>query len=455
MMHRDRPSAPLPHTAPGRRGLLSLLPALGVAACTPRLIPAGPDIAPPLLRRDALVMPDGALLPMRVWLPGTATDPGEDARPVAGAGVAPATDAPPAGPVGVGRLAAASPGAWSGIAPAAPPGSAPRGTPTAPRAVVLALHGFNDSRNFMELPAPDLTRAGIAVYAYDQRGFGGAPHRGIWPGPETLARDAAAAARLVGARHPGVPLFLMGESMGGAVLMLAATLPDPPRADGIVLLAPAVWGRETMSPAMRWVLRLAAHTIPLVGFGGSAGGITPTDNDEALLRLWRDPLTIRNTRVDAAWGLLALMDAAVAAAPRFGLPAADGRPAPPALFLYGARDELVPERATLFALDAMPGLQADRRAAESVAGRDAPGRGGAGVPGPAMPAGAGGGGSGNAAPLRLGYYEEGYHFLLRDRNAAAVLRDVVAWIGDRDAPLPSGADAAAAAWLARVQHRPG
>ena len=46
------------------------------------------------------------------------------------------------------------------------------------RAVVLALHGFNDYSGSFQSPAAYLKRRGIAVYAYDQRGFGGAPHRG-------------------------------------------------------------------------------------------------------------------------------------------------------------------------------------------------------------------------------------------------------------------------------------
>jgi hypothetical protein len=46
-----------------------------------------------------------------------------------------------------------------------------------PRAVVLALHGFNDSRDAWAMPAPHLAAAGIAVFAPDQRGFGAAPGR--------------------------------------------------------------------------------------------------------------------------------------------------------------------------------------------------------------------------------------------------------------------------------------
>ena len=55
-----------------------------------------------------------------------------------------------------------------------------------PWAVVLALHGMNDSRDAWEYPAPDFAAHGVAVFAPDQRGFGETV------GPRLLARDAGA-----------------------------------------------------------------------------------------------------------------------------------------------------------------------------------------------------------------------------------------------------------------------
>jgi len=44
---------------------------------------------------------------------------------------------------------------------------------------------------------------------------------------------------------------------------------------------------------------------------------------------------------------------------------------------------------------------------------------------------------------RLAFYGDGFHMLLRDLKGEVVLEDVAAWIADRAAPLPSGADTAA------------
>ena len=61
------------------------------------------------------------------------------------------------------------------------------------RAVILALHGFNDYSNAFAASGTAWAKDGIAAYAYDQRGFGAAPERGRWPGRAALAIDAATA----------------------------------------------------------------------------------------------------------------------------------------------------------------------------------------------------------------------------------------------------------------------
>lgn len=327
---------------------LALL-ALLVAGCSPVVMPAGPDREAPSLREDAMVAADGAVLPMRRFAPE--------------------------GP---------------------------------PRAVLLALHGFNDhSGNFLTDSIAQLTEGGLLVYAYDHRGFGRSPHRGYWPGAPTMAADALAAARLLRARHPDLPLFLMGESMGGAVSILAGTAAVAPPVDGYVLLAPAIWGRQTMHALMRGGLWLAARTMPVLSFQGGVEGIVASDNAEALRRLARDPLVIRRTRVDSVVGLVDLMDQAAAALPTCcrGL---ENRPVP-VLMLYGDKDMLVPGRSVRAALRRLP----------------------------------------PDSPVRVAIQENGFHLLLAGGNREVVGRDILAFTADPAGPLPSGAEAFAPIWLNR------
>ena len=276
-----------------------------------------------------------------------------------------------------------------------------------PRVVVLALHGMNDSRDAWEIPGPEFAAAGVAVFAPDQRGFGATASRGYWAGTPGLVDDARTMTRLLRARYPDAKLYLMGESMGAAVLMVLATSPeaskvDGPKVDGYVLSAPAVWGRAKMNPLLRGLLWVAARTVP--GFELVNRGyikVKASDNRDALIRLSKDPLTIHGTRVDALRGLVDLMDAALAAAPSFRAPA---------LFLYGGKDELVPDRATAATWRALP-----------------------------------------AGQVRRAYYPDRYHLAMRDLGRAEVINDVLAWMNGPSAPLTSGADRAAEGWVVTVK----
>lgn len=312
-----------------------------LAACTPRLEPAGPAIQPPQLQNDRIVQADGAALPLRKWLPA-------------------------------GNL----------------------------RAVIVALHGMNDYSRAFEAPGAYWAQHGIATYAFDQRGFGGAPNRGLWAGHETMTADAAAAVALVRSRHPGVPIYVAGESMGGAIALIGGSR-GLFEADGIILVAPALRGRRYLGVFPRATLWLGARTIPWYPLTGQGLRIQASDNIPMLRRLGADPLIIKETRVDTAKGLVDTMDAAIAAPAALKIPA---------LILYGARDELIPKQPTFDMIRALP----------------------AGV------------------RHRTAVYRTGWHMLLRDLKAKIVLDDILAWITDPAAALPSGADGAAKEALSKV-----
>ncbi|MCI0461689.1 MAG: lysophospholipase, partial [Gemmataceae bacterium] len=200
-------------------------------------------------------------------------------------------------------------------------------------AVVLALHGFNEYSHSFTAVGPYLALRGILTYAYDQRGFGASAGPGIWAGSERLVADVYELTRLLRRRHPGVPLYLLGESMGGAVAMAALTRPRPPEVDGVVLVAPAVWGRRLWNPLVRATLWVMANTFPGLTVTGRGLNRRPSDNDAMRANLSRDPLVIKATRFDAVAGLSDLMDEALAAVPRLRHPS---------LILYGAHDQIIP-----------------------------------------------------------------------------------------------------------------
>ncbi|MBM3570671.1 MAG: alpha/beta hydrolase, partial [Alphaproteobacteria bacterium] len=259
-----------------------------------------------------------------------------------------------------------------------------------PRAVVLALHGFNDYSRAFERPGRYWRdQGGIALYAYDQRGFGANRSVGIWPGTAALVADAAGAIRALRARHAGRPLYLLGESMGGAVALALLAEADAPPVDGAILVAPAVWGWSTMNPFYRAGLWFGAHTTPWATWTGRGFGRVASDNYSMLLELSRDPLVIKQTRTDAVYGVVELMDRGLEAAARLAVPS---------LIVYGERDEIIPRHAA-------------RRMLERTDGR-----------------------------ARLAVYPRGCHMALRDLDAETVYRDVLAWLADAKTALPSGAE---------------
>lgn len=263
----------------------------------------------------------------------------------------------------------------------------------APRAVILALHGFNDYRNAFDPSAAEWAKAGVLTYAYDQRGFGEAPEQGIWPGTDLLVRDLGAMARLLRARHPDTKLYILGESMGASVAIVALASDQPPPVDGAILAAPALWGRAGMPSIQAGTLDFLAHWMPWFPVGGGNTGRVPSDNIPMLRQLGADPLVQKYNRIDTVYGLVNLMDDAQAAAPRFGATA---------LILYGSNEQLIPKGPVDTFLKNLPADAAQRQ--------------------------------------RLAVYPQGYHMLLRDLDADTVRRDVLAWIADPKAPLPSGAE---------------
>ncbi len=263
-----------------------------------------------------------------------------------------------------------------------------------PRAVVLALHGFNDHGGAFGVLADDLNDQGVALYAYDQRGFGGSEPRGIWPGRDLLVDDAINTTRLLARRYPDAPVFLMGKSMGGAVVMLALTHDDAPVVAGSVLIAPAVWGEEAMPWYQQFGLWLGETVTPGMRLSvelAQALGNEPTDDEAVLEALKADPMVQREARIDTIERLSELMDEALAASAE--LPG-------PTLILYGDEDQIIPAEPVCLMLDRLPdpGYQ----------------------------------------PWRMALYPGGYHMLTRYTGADQVHADINAWLRDIGGPLPSG-----------------
>jgi alpha-beta hydrolase superfamily lysophospholipase len=260
-----------------------------------------------------------------------------------------------------------------------------------PRIVIVGVHGMNDYAKAFWQAGPWWAKQGITTYAYDQRGFGRSPERGVWGGEALMTEDLRTFCALVRKRHPHAVVAVAGESMGGAVAILAFASDRPPDADRLVLLAPAVWGWSSQPLINRLGLWVLAHVAPdrvIEPPEIVVRNITASDNLPELRRMGRDPLMIWGTRPDTVYGLVSLMDRAERSVARVRVPT---------LYMYGAHDQIIPKK---------PSVQA---AGQLKAGD------------------------------RSAWYPKGWHLLLRDYQAETVWRDVAGFIRDPAAPLPSGA----------------
>lgn len=275
------------------------------------------------------------------------------------------------------------------------------------RAVLLALHGFNDHSGFIDAPARYFTRHGIETVAFDQRGFGAASDRGHWGGTNAMADDFLAVLKTVRRDYPDLPLYALGTSMGAAVIAVALARAPHASVDGAVLVTPAVWSRDTMPWYQRLGIWLGARLAPGFTLSSTRFNIAPSDNPAVRAAVVNDPLVIGETRLDHLDALTDLMEAGQRALPRI-----EHR----ALLLYGLRDVMMPRAPMIALFERWP---------------------------------VDGGGH-----FRFALYPAGYHVLMRDRQRQVVWDDVLSWMLKPDAGLPSGFERRRAQVLPLLREQP-
>ncbi|MGI9372643.1 MAG: lysophospholipase [Hyphomicrobiales bacterium] len=307
--------------------LLMLAFALSLNACGPRVQPLGQYLSAPVLTKNVATMADGTKLPIDVWSART------------------------------------------------------------PKAILIGVHGMNGYAADFNIPGPWFAKHGVTVYAYDQRSFGrtASDSLGIWPGDQVMIDDLKAVLDLVQKRHPKMPVYILGLSMGGAIAM--AAIDEGMRPEGVILAAPAVWGWRAMNPFLKSTLWVTAHVAPAFKPSSSNLEVWPSDNIPMLKEISRDPLYLKETRTDAIYGLVGLMDRAYDSAERLDVPV---------LYLYGKNDQIVPADPSENVMKRIP------------------------------------------QPKKMVIYGNGWHMIMRDKQRKRVWRDIMTWLENKDAALPSG-----------------
>jgi acylglycerol lipase len=157
-----------------------------------------------------------------------------------------------------------------------------------PRGVLLICHGLGEHSGRYRNVADALLPDGWAVYGLDHRGHGRSTgRRAHLDGYPNWLADFDTFRRHVVARHPGLPVFVLGHSMGGQIA-LAYALDHPDDLAGLVLSAPAMASRA-VAPAAVPVLRALARVGPRLRLAGI--DVTRISKDPAVVTAYRaDPL---------------------------------------------------------------------------------------------------------------------------------------------------------------------
>lgn len=158
-----------------------------------------------------------------------------------------------------------------------------------PRAVLAIVHGFGEhSGRYMNV-VHHLVPKGYAVYAFDHRGHGRSPgprgHINSW---EEFREDMRAFLQMVAAQEPGRPLFLMGHSMGG-LIVLEYALHYPEGLKGVIASGP-VLAQVGVSPLLLLLARLFSRIWPRLAMNTGLDATAISRDPEVVAAYQADPL---------------------------------------------------------------------------------------------------------------------------------------------------------------------
>ncbi len=203
-----------------------------------------------------------------------------------------------------------------------------------PRGAVIVAHGLGEHSGRYEELARDLARAGLCTYAFDHRGHGRSEgRRGHVRRFADYVQDLEKfRRRAFGAVGPDVPVFFLGHSLGGLILIrYLQEYPGVPAA-GAVLSAPLL-GLAVDVP--RWKERLArflSFTIPALPMSTRLPPEHLSHDRQVVEAYQRDPLVHDRITPRSYVEIQRAIEVAFQKAPRLELPA---------LLLVPAADKLV------------------------------------------------------------------------------------------------------------------
>lgn len=211
--------------------------------------------------------------------------------------------------------------------------------PEEPRAALLFVHGLAEHSGRYEATARFFVKRRLAGYALDLRGHGKSQGRRVHVDSfDDYLADVNAALALVRGRHPTLPLFLVGHSMGGLIVILYV-LAKPQAVAGAMVSSPLLAAHPSAEPssALKAVSRILSSVAPRLLIASNLN-TAALSRDPAVVEAYvKDPLV--TSKVSPRW--FASLQTAMAQA-RLGAPSL----AAPMLLMQSGADRLVDPEAT-------------------------------------------------------------------------------------------------------------
>ncbi|XP_057561622.1 monoglyceride lipase isoform X23 [Hippopotamus amphibius kiboko] len=136
----------------------------------------------------------------------------------------------------------------------------PSGTP---RALVFVSHGAGEHCGRYDELARMLVGLGLLVFAHDHVGHGQSEgERMVVSDFQVFIRDVLQHVDVVQKDHPGLPIFLLGHSMGGAIAILTAA-ERPSHFSGMVLISPLVLANPESATTFKDCVRSLEHLLKM------------------------------------------------------------------------------------------------------------------------------------------------------------------------------------------------
>lgn len=170
-----------------------------------------------------------------------------------------------------------------------------------PRAVLLVVHGLAEHSGRYLHVLDHFADAGFDCWAHDYRGHGRSPGLRVHVSEfDEFLTDLEAARQLVCTAQPDLPLFLIGHSQGGLIVLREA-LANPLGLEGIVVSSPFLGLHPDAAPpaALHMVANIVSTFAPKLMFSKVAEPSALSRDPRVPEAYIADPLV--STTVSARW----------------------------------------------------------------------------------------------------------------------------------------------------------